>query len=146
MIKILVYTTTTAALSKLVSQGIEQMLPFLIAMVVIVLADLKFGTAAARYRGEVVRMSGAIRRTINKLIEYLCWITVAITLDMSLGHGLGIDNIRHFLLVIVFGIEIQSCLSNYMETKGKKIHWNPFKKLGIDNIEIEDKKKEDENN
>jgi len=50
---------------------------FLLAAFALVLADLKFGIEAARHRGETIRKSRAIRRSANKIIDYLCWILVA---------------------------------------------------------------------
>ena len=46
---------------------------FLLAAFALVLADLKFGIEAARHKGETIRKSRAIRRSANKIIDYLCW-------------------------------------------------------------------------
>ena len=39
---------------------------------VVIVCDLFFGCEAARKRGERVRISRAVRRTVNKMCEYLC--------------------------------------------------------------------------
>ena len=58
---------------------------FLLAALALVLADLKFGIDAARYRGEVIRKSRAVRRSINKVIDYICWILVATSFGQAFG-------------------------------------------------------------
>ena len=50
---------------------------FLLLGFVLIMADLRFGLLAAKVRGEKIRTSRAIRRTANKMIDYLCWIFVA---------------------------------------------------------------------
>lgn len=120
---------------------VQKMLPFLLVMVVVIVADLVFGVKAAKFRGEVVRFSGAIRRTINKFIEYLCWISLAVVIDVAF-KDVGVP-LRYIILSIVFIVELQSCFNNYLEPKGKRIKIN-FKEIfggklkGINIVEKEE--------
>ena len=52
------------------------------------------------------------------------------------------------IMLVVFGVEVNSCFSNYFEAKGKKIKVNIFdffRKKG-DIIEIKEEEKRDEKN
>ena len=91
---------------------------FLLAAFALVLADLKFGIEAARHRGETIRKSRAIRRSANKIIDYLCWILVATSFGEAFGTPL-----------VVYGCEINSCFNNYFEARGSKLRINIFKWL-----------------
>ena len=51
-------------------EGWQQMLWFLILAIILILGDLRFGIAAAKKRGERIRPSRAVRRSINKLVDY----------------------------------------------------------------------------
>ena len=93
---------------------------FLLAAFALVLADLKFGIEAARHRGETIRKSRAIRRSANKIIDYLCWILVA---------TFGIPILPALVLLVVYGCEINSCFNNYFEARGSKLRINIFKWL-----------------
>ena len=50
---------------------------FIVAALCLIIADFKFGIEASKKRGETIRKSRAIRRTVNKMIDYICWILVA---------------------------------------------------------------------
>ncbi|MCC8188383.1 MAG: phage holin family protein [Bacteroides sp.] len=100
---------------------------FFLLGVVLVLADLRFGVEAARVRGEDIRMSRAIRRTLNKVVDYLCWIFLAGALGATFGGAFGTTMLPTLVMLAVYGIEINSCFANYFEAKGKKIKINIFK-------------------
>lgn len=84
----------------------------------LVLLDLRFGVAAARVRGEEIRFSRAWRRTINKSIDYLGWVTVAELLYRTMGATLGEPVFSMGALFVVYIIELSSCFNNYFEYKG----------------------------
>lgn len=113
--------------------------------IILVLADLRFGIEASRARKEDIRFSRAIRRTINKMIDYLCWIFVAGAIGMTFGVPFDVSLLPVLVMLVVYGIEINSCFSNYFESKGKKVRVNIFKFFSkkTDIIEVEE---EEENN
>lgn len=100
---------------------------FLLAALALVLADLKFGIDAARHRGEVIRKSRAVRRSINKVIDYICWILVATSFGQAFGTPFGIPVLPAIVLLVVYGCEINSCFNNYFEAHGSRVHINIFK-------------------
>lgn len=112
----------------------------LIAALVLILVDLRFGIAAARRRGEVVRFSRAIRRTVNKIVDYFCWVLLAGVIGEAFGEPFSIPLLPLIILLVIFGCEINSCYSNYFESHGKKVKINIFKLFAkkTDIIEPED--------
>lgn len=100
---------------------------FLLAALALVLADLKFGIDAARHRGEIIRKSRAVRRSINKVIDYICWILVATSFGQAFGTPFGIPVLPAIVLLVVYGCEINSCFNNYFEAHGSRMRINIFK-------------------
>lgn len=100
---------------------------FLLAGVVLTLADLRFGIEAARARREEVRKSRAVRRTVNKMVDYLCWTLLAGALDKAFGVPLDMPLLPALVLLVVYGLEINSCYANYFEARGKKVRVDIFR-------------------
>lgn len=92
----------------------------------LLLLDLRFGIKAARVRGETIRFSRAWRRTINKSIDYLGWVTVAEMLSRTFGVSIGEPVLSMGVLMAVYLIELSSCLNNYFEYKGLPWRIEPF--------------------
>lgn len=116
---------------------------FLLAALALVLADLKFGIDAARHRGETIRKSRAIRRSINKVIDYICWILVATSFGQAFGTPFGIPVLPAIVLLVVYGCEINSCFNNYFEAHGSRLRINIFKWLkGKSDIIVPDETEE----
>lgn len=91
--------------------------PWLLAAVVLVVSDLRFGILAARERGEEIRLSRAIRRTVNKALDYLCWVTVAEVCSRTFGVTLGYPMVSVGVLMMVYGIELNSLANNWLTYK-----------------------------
>ena len=92
----------------------------------LLLLDLRFGIKAARVRGEKIRFSRAWRRTINKSVDYLGWVTGAEMLSRTFGVNLGKPVVSIGVLMIVYAIELTSCLNNYFEYKGLPWRFEPW--------------------
>lgn len=118
----------------------NNLLPFFLLAIVLIVVDSRFGIAAARKRGETIRTSRKWRRAINKLVDYICWVTLAGMFGQTFGEILGIPILSALLLLIVYGIEISSCFNNYFEAKGMKKKINIFKLFNRPEVEncIED--------
>lgn len=97
--------------------AVLRMIPYSIPAVFLIILDLDYGVMAARYRGERVRVSTAVRRTATKIFSYICWIVIASTLALSFGR----DWIEWGVLGLVYLNEISSIISNYLETKGLEL-------------------------
>lgn len=94
--------------------------PWLLLGAVLVLVDLRFGILAARTRGETIRSSRAVRRTVNKMLDYLCWVTVAELASRTFGVTIGVPVVSMGTLFVIYAIEFNSCMNNYFEYKGIK--------------------------
>lgn len=117
--------------------------PFLILAFVLIIADTRFGVEASIKRGETFRPSRMMRRAINKLVDYICWITLAGVVGNAFGSILGIPVLSALILLVIYGIELTSCFNNYFEFKGINKRVNFLKLIGRKDIEsaIEDKDK-----
>jgi hypothetical protein len=76
-----------------------------------------------------ISKSRAIRRSANKIIDYLCWILVATSFGEAFGTPFGIPILPALVLLVVYGCEINSCFNNYFEARGSKLRINIFKWL-----------------
>lgn len=126
---------TTAVI--FLQEAVTNMIPFLIIAVILIFVDLYFGIKAAKKREEQVRPSRALRRTVGKMVEYVCWVILASSLSVAFGTQI----IEWAVLGIVMGNELLSILTNYFEIHGYKIKGlNIFKivgdKTGIDTSDV----------
>lgn len=92
----------------------------LLACVVLIIADLKFGIESSQVQGESIRASRALRRTVNKFIDYLCWLMFSAVFAEAFAAPLGIDR-----MVVTVGVmllacfnEIDSIVQNYHAARG----------------------------
>ena len=135
-----------AALMAVVADFYAHLAPWLLLGLVLCFVDLRFGVMAATKRGEEIRLSRMWRRTINKMIDYLCWVTIAEGCSRTFAPALGVPVISIAMLFIVYGIEINSCVNNYFEYKGIRKRfsfWRLIKRPDIDNAmeEVSEKEK-----
>ena len=128
---------------------LQIMIPYLIVTFAIVVLDCIYGIKASIKRGEHIRPARAIRRTVSKLFEYICWIIVAATLSLAVKWG----PLQYIILSIPIGIELLSIMQNFLFIKGKRIQGlNIFKivgeKIGTDlsDVKIEDVEEEEKKN
>lgn len=130
----------TAAIVAPLLDFYNRLIPFLLLAIVLIIVDSRFGIAAARKRGEEIRTSRKWRRAINKLVDYICWVTLAGMFGEVYATILGIPILAALVLLIVYGIEISSCFNNYFTAKGIKKKVNIFKLFGRSEVEncIED--------
>jgi hypothetical protein len=116
---------------------------FALLGLILIVADLRFGVQAAKSRGEKIRFSRAGRRTLNKLVDYICWVFLAAAADRAF-IDFSIPLLPGLVLLVVYGFEINSCFSNYFESRGKKMKVDFLgifrKKTGIIEIEEEHEK------
>lgn len=117
---------TASVLSPFI-EGWQQMLWFLILAIILILGDLRFGIAAAKKRGERIRPSRAVRRSINKLVDYICWLSIATVVGINFGTVFDIPLLSVIIMAIVCIIEMSSIIDNYLEYKGIKKKVNLIK-------------------
>ena len=117
---------TASVLSPFI-EGWQQMLWFLILAIILILGDLRFGIAAAKKRGERIRPSRAVRRSINKLVDYICWLSIATVVGINFGTVFDVPLLSVIIMAIVCIIELSSIIDNYLEYKGIKQKVNLIK-------------------
>ena len=117
---------TAAVISPLVD-FYAKLLPFLMLAMLLIIIDSRFGIQASRKRGETIRTSRAIRRAINKLVDYICWITLAGMIGNTFGTAFHIPLLSIIVLCVVYSIELTSIFNNYFFYKGIKKKFNGLK-------------------
>lgn len=92
----------------------------ILLVVVLILADLRFGIKAAKVEGNKIRRSRAIRRTLNKFADYICWLILAGFLGQAIGVPMGVDRlvVATVVMLLACGSEIDSIVQNYCEARG----------------------------
>ena len=139
---------TAAVISPMVD-FYSSLLPFLMLAIALIIIDSRFGIQASKKRGEAIRTSRAVRRAINKLVDYICWITLAGMIGQTFGTAFHVPLLSIIVLCIVYSIELTSIFNNYFFYKGikKKFNgWKFFSKLtGNDAIESALEETNDEN-
>ena len=105
---------TSVVMTAFLTEVLADMLPFLIVAVVVIVVDLVFGIRAAQHRNEQVRWSRAFRRTVSKMFEYICWVT----LSSSLAVAFHFPALEWVILGAVLLNEVVSIASNWCEIHG----------------------------
>ena len=95
--------STAAVISPLIT-FYQNLLPYLLLAIVLIVVDSRFGILASKKRKETIRTSRAIRRAINKLVDYICWITLAGMIGQTFGDSFHIPLMSVVVLCIVYGI------------------------------------------
>ena len=100
---------------------------------VLILGDLWFGVRASKYRGEAVRRSRAGRRTFNKVVDYLCYIFIGVTIGKAIAEPYGVDPIITAItaMVLCYGFEIDSIYGHILELHNIKVKYSIWKLLAF---------------
>lgn len=111
---LLVQGGVSATLVAFLQTAVLRMIPYSIPAIVLLILDLVYGIRAAKYRGEKVRPSTAVRRSMTKLGSYICWLILASTIALAFHK----DWLEWSVLGLVYVNEFASIIGNYLETKG----------------------------
>lgn len=90
----------------------------------LIICDLSSGIHCAKYRNEDVHFSQALRRTVNKLLVYMCWVIFSVTAGILYES----NNFIAFAIGIIIVIEGGSCVSNLLEPRGFHLNWKAVMK------------------
>ena len=124
-----------------------KLLPFLLLAILLIAIDSRFGIKASKKRGETIRTSRAIRRAINKFVDYICWITLAGMLGQTFGVVFHIPLLSMIVLLVVYTIELSSIFNNYFFCKGLKFKFNGLKFISkMTKVNVEEIIEKDNNN
>lgn len=118
---------TTATILAPFIDNLNLFIVWFIVAIVLIIGDCRFGTRASRMRGEVVRRSRVIRRSINKMVDYICWVSIAWALGSSFGQIFNIPILGALIMLVVCIVELSSIYDNYFECKGVKKRFNVWK-------------------
>jgi len=108
-------------------QGLIHDMRWMIALaLILILADLWFGVRASKARGEKVRKSKAGRRTFNKLVDYLCYLFIGITIGKAIAEPYGVDPIVTAItaMLLCYCFEIDSIYGHILELHGVKVKYS----------------------
>ena len=124
-----------------------KLIPFLLLAILLIAIDGRFGIQASKKRGETIRTSRAIRRAINKFVDYICWITLAGMLGQTFGVVFHIPLLSMIVLLVVYTIELSSIFNNYFFYKGLKFNFNGLKFISkMTKVNVEEIIEKDNNN
>ena len=112
--------------SSFIIQSLEHMIPWLIVSFSVIICDLAFGVRKSLLMNEEVRFSGAIRRTMGKMVTYFAFVCMVVMINIASG---GKWNIDIYSCLFVCFIEFCSIISNILKPKG--YDFNVLKALGI---------------
>lgn len=112
--------------SSFIIQSLEHMIPWLIVSFSVIICDLAFGVRKSLLMNEEVRFSGAIRRTMGKMVTYFAFVCMVVMINIASGDKWNID--IYSCLFVCF-IEFCSIISNILKPKG--YDFNILKALGI---------------
>lgn len=104
----------SAALITVLQTAVLRMIPYAVPGLMLVVIDLVYGIKAARARGEQVRASTAIRRSVTKVFLYIAWLILATTISIAFHK----EWLEWGVLALVYGNEFLSVIGNYLESKG----------------------------
>lgn len=109
--------SATVAIMAFFSTAMREILPWLALCIPFIVLDLMYGIRAARHRGDKVRISTAIRRSVDKLVSYVMWVAAAV----MLAQLFEVRWLEKAVLGLVYGNELISIIGNHLETKGVEL-------------------------
>lgn len=77
---------------------------------VLIIADFWFGISASKLQGIEIRKSKAGRRTLNKVIDYLCYILLGAVIGKAIGEPYGLNpiTVSITIMILCYCFEIDS--------------------------------------
>lgn len=89
---------------------------------VLILSDFWFGISVSRMQGIKVRKSRAGRRTLNKVIDYLCYVLLGAVIGKAIGdpYGLNPITVSITIMILCYCFEIDSIYNHICELHGVK--------------------------
>lgn len=98
---------------------------------VLIIADFWFGINESKYLHKPIRRSRACRRTFNKFIDYILYISMGALLGKAFGTPFGWDPmvISTIVMILCYGFEIDSIYGHICVIHGIKTHISIWKIL-----------------
>lgn len=128
-----IVTTTTVAetgfaaiFSTFLLDTFGHMIPWLLVTLAVILCDLVAGIRYSVFRGDEVRFSSAVRRTMGKIVSYFTFVLMVCMINVACGNEYPIER---FACLFVCFVESCSILGNILKPKG--IDFNVIKGISI---------------
>jgi len=98
---------------------------------VLIIADFWFGINESKYLHKPIRRSRACRKTFNKFIDYILYISMGALLGKAFGTPFGWDPmvISAIVMILCYGFEIDSIYGHICVIHGIKTHISIWKIL-----------------
>lgn len=99
--------------------------------IILILSDLWFGISASRVQDIVIRKSRAGRRTLNKLVDYICYILLGAVIGKAIGEPYGVDpiGVSITIMILCYCFEIDSIYGHICEIHGIKKRYSIWRIL-----------------
>lgn len=103
----------------------------IVLAIILILSDLWFGVSASRIQGIVIRKSRAGRRTLNKLVDYICYILLGAVIGKAIGEPYGVDpiGVSITIMVLCYCFEVDSIYGHICEIHGIKKRYSIWRIL-----------------
>lgn len=94
----------------------------IVLAIILILSDLWFGLSASRLQKIEIRKSRAGRRTLNKIVDYICYVLLGAVLGKAIGEPYGMNPIVVSItaMVICYCFEVDSIYGHICEIHGIK--------------------------
>lgn len=99
--------------------------------IILILSDLWFGISASRVQDIVIRKSRAGRRTLNKLVDYICYILLGAVIGKAIGEPYGVDpiGVSITIMILCYCFEVDSIYGHICEIHGIKKRYSIWRIL-----------------
>lgn len=108
-----------AVLGNVYTQGVEQSMPWLIAMTLVVIVDLATGLRKCWMTKEEIRWSKGFRATISKLVCYWAYAICAVFVQVACENAYPI---AMYACLSVIAIEAMSIVGNILSSHGIEVN------------------------
>ena len=98
---------------------------------ILIIADFWFGLSASRLQKIEIRKSRAGRRTLNKIVDYICYVLLGAVLGKAIGEPYGMNPIAVSItvLVVCYGFEVDSIYGHICTLHGVEKRYSIWKIL-----------------
>lgn len=123
--------TTASLAAGFLSDILSSMIPWLMAMGMVILCDLAFGIRKSLKLGVHVSWSMAFRETMGKMVTYYAFVLMVCTIEAASGHSFAI---AQWSCLFVCGIEGVSIIGNMLKPYGITLSLKDVLTLGLSRI------------
>lgn len=126
-----VFKTSLVGLMGECTQVLHDLRWMIVLAIVLILSDLWFGCSASKVQKIEIRKSRAGRRTLNKVVDYICYVLLGSVLGKAIGEPYGVDPIIVSItaMILCYGFEIDSIYGHICTIHGIQKKYSIWKIL-----------------